>query len=325
MSATSTTIQAVSVTTAQSGRQVPNKWLTEMLTPDLMTASSILNFYHSSQSDFQSVDVLRLGSFGRCLVLDGKIQSAADDEFVYHESLVQPAMCSHAAPKRVFIGGGGEGATAREVLRHVSVERCVMVDIDGQVMDVCKEFMSAHSDGAFDDDRLQLIVGDAGAFVENADDGTFDVIILDLADPVEGGPCYQLYTVEFYRHIAKKLAPGGILVTQSGPAGLATCHEVFLPVVKTLQSVFKHVKPYVAHVPSFLDLYGFTMVSNDVDLDAITEQHIDAALAERKLADTLRFYDGATHRHITSLTKVMRARIAAQERIITNEAPAFLT
>ena len=92
--------------------------------------------------------------FGTTLVTDGKTQSAEHDEFVYHESLVHPSLFwsgilssrsssgsdgKVAGPKSVFIGGGGELATAREVLRHNTVERLVMVDIDPEVVEVCKK------------------------------------------------------------------------------------------------------------------------------------------------------------------------------------------
>lgn len=46
-------------------------------------------------------------------------------------------------------------------------------------------------------------------------DEKFDIIVGDLADPVEGGPCYQLYTKSFYENILKpKLTDNGVFVTQ---------------------------------------------------------------------------------------------------------------
>merc|ERR1711988_135570 len=112
---------------------------------------------------------------------------------VYHECLVHPAMLLHpSGAKTVYIGGGGEGSTAREVLRHRSVERCVMVDIDEDVVRFCREQLPENTD-AFNNPRLQVIIDDAKAVIENSSD-KYDVIIMDLDDPLEGGPCYQLYT-----------------------------------------------------------------------------------------------------------------------------------
>ena len=168
----------------------------------------------------------RCATIFQVLLLDGKLQSAESDEKVYHECLVQPALLHHPAPKQVYICGGGEGSTLREILRHPQVERCVMVDIDQVVVDFCKAHLEDNT-AAFNDKRTELIVDDARSVLESYPDGSFDVIVGDLADPVFGGPCYQLYTQEFYENvIKKKLKPDGIFVTQSGPAGHLSHTEV---------------------------------------------------------------------------------------------------
>jgi len=173
--------------------------------------------------------------------------------------LVHPALLSHPSPRRVFIAGGGEGATAREVLRHAAVQAVTMVDIDAVVCDFCERHLPANA-AAFKDPRLTLIVDDAAAQLAAAPDGAFDVIIGDLADPVAGGPCFQLYTREFYEGvIAAKLAPGGVFVTQSGPAGVLTAGEVFAPIHHTLAAVFPRVLPLTAHIPSYADTWGWNI------------------------------------------------------------------
>jgi hypothetical protein len=173
--------------------------------------------------------------------------------------LVHPALLAHPAPRRVFIAGGGEGATAREVLRHPAVEAVTMVDIDAVVCDFCERHLPANA-AAFADPRLTLVVDDAAAQLRAAPDGAYDVIVGDLADPVAGGPCFQLYTREFYEGVvAKKLAPGGIFVTQSGPAGVLSAGEVFAPIHHTLAAVFPRVEPLTAHVPSYADTWGWNV------------------------------------------------------------------
>jgi spermidine synthase len=151
---------------------------------------------------------------------------------MYHEALVQPALCAHPHPSRVFIGGGGEGATLREVMKHSSVTRGTMCDIDEEVVALCKQHLPTHHKGSFDDARAELVFTDAKAYVEA--NGPWDVIILDLADPLECGPAFALYTQEFYRTCLDKLTPHGILVTQAGPCDLTTCRDVFTPVYRTL-------------------------------------------------------------------------------------------
>lgn len=168
--------------------------------------------------------------------------SCSSDEKVYHESLVVPSMLL-SNPKRVYIGGGGELATAREVLRFPSVEACVMVDLDGELVDLCKELMPEWSDGCHEDPRFSLIVGDAEAELRKVP-GSFDLIIMDISDPIEAGPGIKLYTKEFYTYARSRLNPGGVFVTQSGCANPNNWDQCFAPVVKTCESVWENVLPY---------------------------------------------------------------------------------
>lgn len=140
------------------------------LEPGLRVSYGLKSLLHSGQSKFQTVDVVDLEPFGRTLLIDGLIQSCQVDEFVYHESLVHPALLSHPCPKSVYIGGGGEGSTAREVLRHTTVERCVMVDIDADVVKFCRENLPENAE-AFADSRLELVIDDAKAVLEQSPTG----------------------------------------------------------------------------------------------------------------------------------------------------------
>lgn len=134
-----------------------------------------------------------------------------------------------------------------------------MCDIDEEVVHFCRTHLSVNWD-AFASDKLCLVINDARAELEKRREEKFDVIVGDLADPMEGGPCYQLYTKCFYEQVLKpRLHDGGILVTQAGPAGVLTHKEVFSSIYNTLRHVFKHVKAYAAHVPSFADTWGWVM------------------------------------------------------------------
>ncbi|MCK5585409.1 polyamine aminopropyltransferase, partial [Candidatus Bipolaricaulota bacterium] len=232
-----------------SGR-TPDKrtWFHDGLTPHLGMVHRVEDFLYSGQSEYQSIEVIKTRSFGTCLVLDGKIQSSEADEFVYHQSLVQPAMITHPNPRHVLIAGGGEGATLREVLRHNSVEKATMVDLDEKVVSICKQYLPSFSAGAFDDPRTELIVGDARKYVEESSQ-TFDVIIIDLPDPLEGGPAQCLYTREFYTAVKNRLAPGGIMAVQSEPSRWYDL-TAFVAIVRTLRDVYVHASPYQAHIPA---------------------------------------------------------------------------
>lgn len=306
--------------------------LEEDIDDGLKWSISVTKVLHSGKSDFQSVELVESGPFGKVLLLDGKAQSAESDERVYHEMLVHPALLAHPSPRRVFIAGGGEGATAREVLRHETVTECVMVDIDAVVCEFCEAHLSANAT-AFADPRLRLVVGDAGAALEAEPDGSFDVIIGDLADPVAGGPCYHLYTADFYRTVvAKKLTPGGVFVTQSGPAGVLSADQVFSCIHATLASVFPSVLPLAAHVPSYADTWGWNIAfGEDKDGDAAPSastllpddvKEIDARISSRVGGATaLSFLDGITLRGARSLNKIVRRALAEEEHVYTVDNP----
>lgn len=255
-------------------------------------------------TQFQDVEIAETRSFGRALFLDGAPQSAVADEFVYHEALVHPSLVAHPSPRRVLIAGGGEGATLREVLRHPNVERAVMVDIDGELVDLCREHLAAMHRGAFDDPRAEVIIGDALAYLRDASE-QFDAIVIDLTDPSEDGPIGELYSEGFYRLVASRLAPDGIVVLQAytfGPGRTAWQDAI----AATLGRVFPIVRRYRAEVPFFKDSWAFLTASAVRDPVALPAGYVDAVLRERGVDGDLRFYDGTTHVSMVSLPKYAR-------------------
>ena len=298
-------------------------WYLEYINPELVQAAGLRRIVHAGRTAYQHVQVLETGPYGRSLVLDGKTQSSEADEWVYHEGLVQPVMVAHAQPRRVFIAGGGEGATAREVLRHTSVTEVVMVDLDGEVVDLCREHLPNHHQGAFDDRRLTLLHEDALAYLREHPE-PFDVIIIDIPDPLEGGPAYLLYTEEFYGLVKERLAPGGLMVAQSGPAGPINVSEVFTAIHKTMARVFPGTQGYRVYMPSFGTVWGFAAagLEDAPELGGIPAEEIDRRVAER-VSGELRYYDGVTHHGMLSLPKYVRKAIAEESRVITNDNPLF--
>jgi len=299
-----------------------SKWLEETIEPGLRVQYKIDKILGSCTSKFQTVDLVDIEPFGRSLVIDGLIQSCRVDEFVYHECLVHPAMLLHPGPvKNVYIGGGGEGSTAREVLKHKSVEKCVMADIDEDVVRFCKEHLEENH-ATFADPRLELVISCAKAWLENSA-MKFDVIIMDLDDPLEGGPCYQLYTSEFYTFLKSKLNPGGIVVTQSGQSGIKQHHLVFSPINRTLKSVFGDaVHPYTQAVYSFMDEWGWNMALTEPGArvpSAWSAQEVDKRIAER-ITGELKFLDGVCWQGIWALSKKHRRTLADEKTVMSLEA-----
>jgi spermidine synthase len=295
-----------------------HKWFSDHISPDLTVLHSIKKGIYSGRSKFQSVDIINTGSFGVCLVLDGKIQSSAADEFIYHEALVHPAMLTHPRPERVFIAGGGEGATLREVLAHKTVKKAVMGDIDEEVVSVCRRYLPSWHQNAFDDPRADLHFVDARKHLEENSE-EFDVIIIDLVDPLEEGPACLLYTREFYQIVKQRLGHAGIVSVQAEPSEWGNLAN-FTAIVSTLRNVFSITRPYQVHMPSFFGLWGFVAASQTLDPLELTPEEIDAKISAR-ISKRLESYDGLTHQGIFTIPKHIRRKLAANKRIITDKNP----
>ncbi len=298
-------------------------WHIEAVTNELLMALALRGVLFEGDTPYQHVEVLDTVPFGRALVLDGRTQSTEADEWVYHEGLVQPVMIAHADPRRVFIAGGGEGATAREVLRHRSVTEVVMVDLDRQVVELCREHLPQHHRGAFDDPRLTLLHEDALAYLRNAAE-PFDVMVIDVPDPLEGGPAYLLYTQEFYRLVRSRLRPGGLVVVQAGPAGPTNVTEVFTAIARTMGTTFDRTHASRVFVPSFATMWGFVAggLEGSPDVTGSAAEEIDRRIAAR-LTSALAYYDGTAHRGLFALPKYVREALAAETRVITEADPLY--
>jgi spermidine synthase len=229
-------------------------------------------------------------------------------------------MLAHPAPRRVFIVGGGEGATLREVLRHRSVERAVMVDIDDEVITRCRELLPEWHQGAFDDPRTEVRSLDARKYLEETSE-TFDVIIIDISEPIEEGPAYLLFTREFYEIVRERLSPEGVISLQAGTVSLNDL-ECYAAIHTTLKAVFPVVAPCWASVPSFALPWGFGLASKQLDPRTLRPEDVDKMIADR-IAGQLRYYDGITHQLTFLLPKHIRARLAADERVIEDNHPLF--
>jgi spermidine synthase len=301
-------------------KQIATNWFWEYVTPYLVQQLSISDIVYTGQTDFQFMQVIDTPAFGKCLILDGKIQCSEWDEFIYHEALVHPLMITHPSPETVFIAGGGEGATLREVLAHRTVKRVVMVDLDRKVVETCRELLPSLSRGAFEDTRLELLHLDAMKYLEETQE-KFDVIIIDLPEPLEEGPAYLLYTREFYGDLKDRLTPNGLIGLQAGSTSMIISYG-FVAVANTLATAFSVVAPYQAEIPSFGGSWGFAVASNNLDPRQLSPEEIDRRISDR-VNGNLRFYDGLTHRGMFSIPKYLREEMAADKRIITRDEPLF--
>lgn len=247
-----------------------NLWFEEPYTEGLRFQYKVKRYVKKKRTKFQNVEIIDLFAFGRTLFLDGKLQSAEIDEHIYHDMLVHPAMFLHPAPRNVLIMGGGEGATLREVLKH-PVKKVVMVDIDEELVSMCKEYLPSWHKGSFEDERSIVLFQDARKFVEEYDGGPFDVVISDLTEPVEEGPAIYLFTKEFYDILSSKMSEDGILVAQAGSAEYLYT-EFISSLSATLKEVFPHVFAYHEYIFSFQLNWGFLISSKKYSLSESKER-----------------------------------------------------
>lgn len=231
------------------------------------------------RSRYQEIVVADVEDFGRCLVLDGYIQSSEVDEHIYHESLVHPAMVLHPNPSKVLIIGGGEGATLREVLKHNIVRKAVMVDIDEDVVKVSREYLQSFHQNSFNDPRASVVIADGFKYISEVNE-VFDIIILDLTDPYSSDIASALYTESFYRMVYSKLSDDGVMVTQAGSAFFY--RDVYDRVVQAVKNVYPYYLEYQVWIPSFGYACNFVLGSKKYNpYEYLKSSYVDKVLRER--------------------------------------------
>lgn len=208
---------------------------------------SIDKMLHEVRTEHQHLVIFENARMGRVMALDGVIQTTEADEFIYHEMLTHVPILAHGLARRVLIIGGGDGGMLREVAKHRDVESITMVEIDGTVVEMCKEFLPEHSKGAFDDPRLNLVIDDGMRFVATIEE-KFDVIISDSTDPI--GPGEVLFSENFYQACRRCLNDGGILVTQNGTPFMQLTEVQ--TTAKRMAGLFPDWHFYQAAVPTYI-------------------------------------------------------------------------
>ena len=227
------------------------EWWQERLYPTVAQAF-VLNILLDTHSDYQHLVIAENDVVGRMLILDGIVQITERDAAVYQEMMAHvPILGGERPAERVLIIGGGDGAIAREALRHPEVRQVVMVELDQGVIDACQQWLPSltcdHSDP-----RMQLVVGDGAAYVKTAAGGAFDAIIVDSPDPI--GPAEVLFGSDFYTDVRHCLSEGGAAVFQSGVPFFQ--EEETAGIVRRLRELFAQVAVYQAAVPTY---YGGSM------------------------------------------------------------------
>jgi spermidine synthase len=242
------------------------------------------------QTPFQLVEVFETDTWGNLMTIDGMVMLSEKDEFVYHEMMAHVAMFTHPNPKRVLIIGGGDGGTAREVLRHPSVEHVDMVEIDEAVVRASKLHMPEVGD--FDNPKLHVLYENGLTFVDGPD-SVYDVIIIDGSDPV--GPAVDLFKKDFYEKCHRCLKPNGVLVSQTESPFVESYHDSIKSVFKACDELFPITKMFVTFIPLYpTGMWSMLFASKEVDpgSDEVAKR-IDAGYPA--MEEALKYYNKEIH------------------------------
>ncbi|MBC2581173.1 polyamine aminopropyltransferase [Clostridium sp. DJ247] len=244
-------------------------WLKEGQIEDAAMTYKIKETLVTKKTEYQDLSIVDTYAFGRMLILDGIVQTTVKDEYVYHEMISHIPLFTHPNPKKVLVVGGGDGGAIREVLKHPSVKKAVLCEIDGEVVDQCKKFLPEIS-CALDDARCEVFIGDGIKYVHEHKN-QFDVIIVDSTDPF--GAAEGLFGGSFYKEIFECLTEDGIFIAQ-------TETPFYLPdVVKRVyddaKAVFPITKLFMAAIPTYPSgFWSFTVGSKKYDPEKVDLSNI---------------------------------------------------
>jgi len=269
-----------------------NVWFTDKDENQALSLRFTGEVFFDVQSPFQRVRILESYKYGKMLALDDMVMTTINDEFHYHEMIAHPAMFTHGNAKNVLVIGGGDGGTVREVLKHSTVEKVTMVEIDGEVINACKEYLPTIA-AAFDHPKLNLIVDDGIAFIKQAEKESYDIIIIDGSDPV--GPAEGLFSVEFYTNCFNALREGGILVAQGESPKFN--EKAFSELNHTLQDIFGATNApvslfFVPTYPTGMWSFQYGLKNANHPKDISNSSIIDSFVEEKGL----QYYNSDVHK-----------------------------
>ena len=262
----------------------------ETLYPDYGQEFSIDRIHFQHRTDHQELMIFQNPIFGRVMVLDGVVQTTERDEFIYHEMLAHVPILGHGQVERLLIVGGGDGGLLREVVKHRNLQRIVQAEIDAQVIETSRRYLPNHACGAFEDPRLQLIIGDGLQFLRETEE-QFDLILCDSTDPI--GPGAALFSEAFYAAVQQRLRKGGLFAAQNG----VPFHQLdeLRKSYRALKPLFEEVRFYGAAVPSYVGgIMAFVWATDDRGLSTLEESTLTQRYQQAGLQ--CRYYSPEIHR-----------------------------
>lgn len=294
-------------------------WFNETLYKGFRQSHEVRKVLFEGRSKYQNVGVFESGRFGRILALDGVVQCTEGDEFVYHEMLTHLPILAHGKVESVLIIGGGDGGILEEVLKHKSVKRATMVEIDGEVIEVARKYLPKICGKAFSDKRTNLIVGDGAAYVAETKN-RYDLVIVDRPDPV--GPATVLFSEGFYRNCRRVMKPNAILVAQNGVPHMQG--PELTEAIKLFQKIWAESGSYLAVVPTYVCGFMSMTWASDRDITDIDPRKVFARFDAAKLP-ALRYYNPEIHFAAFALPNFVAGLIpapkAAARKAVAKKSP----
>jgi spermidine synthase len=290
----------------------------EALNPNFGYFYTVKKTLRKAATKYQKIELVETDEFGTVLLLDDITQTAEKNDFMYHEPMVHPALCSHPKPENILVVGGGDGGIIREVLKYPSVRRVELAELDEGVVRFARKYLGSVHNNSFDDPRVNVNITDGRKFTEEHP-GEFDVVIMDMTDPF--GPSSMLYTKEFYR-LAKRAMrdKAGIFVMHSeSPVARPAA---FACIQKTLGSIFKNINPHYMYIQMYAVLWSITAASDGIDMAGIKPAAVDKKLAKLKIGG-LKMYNGATQSSMLTPYPYISEILAKPAKIITDANPVF--
>lgn len=280
--------------------------LDEPLHPQLSLVLRDARLLQRCRSAYQQIELYHSPLFGNFFRLDGALMSTEADEFYYHENLVHPAaLAQPASPQCALVIGGGDGGSARQLLKYASLQSVHVAELDAQVVEMAKCHLPRIHQGAFDDPRLQLHIGDGREFLLAARH-SYDLIVLDLTEP--SGAAAALYQPAFFAECRARLSANGVLSLHLG-SPLYQLQQV-KTVYCALTQVFSSVRPILVPIPSYGGLWVLALASNFIDAAAVSTTEIKKRLHERGISG-LNYYNDATHQALFALPEFLRSALSA--------------
>lgn len=257
------------------------------------------------QTPYQLVEVYETDTWGNLMTIDGMVMLSEKDEFVYHEMLTHVGLFAHPNPQRVLIIGGGDGGTAREVMRHRSVEQVDMVEIDEAVVRASKEFLPEVGD--WENHKLNVIFENGIEFVQSVDE-PYDVIIIDGSDPV--GPAQGLFENDFIKACYEGLTEDGVLTAQTESPWVQEYHSSMQKVFKALDESYPVSRMYLAYIPLYPGgMWSFAYASkgaNPLSEETLVRITNELPAFENKL----KYYNSSIHKGCFALPGFVKEIIA---------------